>query len=75
MFLVMLWLRKYEIDSEVVWQTDWGEEFGGSNRYYRPLGARLAGIPKGRKGYNGRVERSHRSDNEELYIPFLLNIH
>ncbi|MCL0093188.1 hypothetical protein M1N92_06030, partial [Dehalococcoidia bacterium] len=24
--------------------------------------------------YNGRVERSHRSDDEELYIPFLLNI-
>ncbi|MCL0091974.1 helix-turn-helix domain-containing protein, partial [Dehalococcoidales bacterium] len=81
MFLVMLWLRRYGIDSEVVWQTDWGEEFGGSNpeklalleeRYYRPLGARLARIPKGRKGYNGRVERSHRSDDEELYIPFCL---
>ncbi|MCL0094358.1 hypothetical protein M1N58_00450, partial [Dehalococcoidales bacterium] len=79
----MLWLRRHGIDSEVVWQTDWGEEFGGSNpeklalleeRYYRPLGARLARIPKGRKGYNGRVERSHRSDDEELYIPFLLNI-
>ena len=83
MFLVMLWLRRYEIDSEVTWQTDWGEEFGGSNpkklamleeRYYQPLGAHLARIPKGRKGYNGRVERSHRSDDEELYIPFLLNI-
>ena len=31
-------------------------------------------IPKGRKGYNGRVERSHRTDDEELYIPFLINI-
>jgi len=83
MFLVVSWLRRYEIDTEITWQTDWGEEFGGSNpeklvmldeRYYRPLGAHLAKIPKGRKGYNGRVERSHRSDDEELYIPFLLNV-
>jgi len=83
MFLVVSWLRRYEIDTEITWQTDWGEEFGGSNpeklvmldeRYYRPLGAHLAKIPKGRKGYNGRVERSHRSDDEELYIPFLPNV-
>ncbi|MCL6579763.1 MAG: helix-turn-helix domain-containing protein [Candidatus Bathyarchaeota archaeon] len=83
MFLVMLWLRRYGMDSEVVWQTDWGEEFGGSNpekltmleeRYYQPLGAHLARIPKGRKGYSGRVERSHRSDDEELYLPFLGSI-
>ena len=82
-FLVMLWLRKFGIDSEVTWQTDWGEEFGGSNpeklamleeKYYRPLGAHLARIPKGRKGYNGRVERSHRTDDEELYLLFLGNI-
>jgi len=31
MFLVMLWLKRHGIDSEVIWQTDWGEEFGGSN--------------------------------------------
>ncbi|HEX76729.1 MAG TPA: transposase [Dehalococcoidia bacterium] len=43
-------------------------------RHYRPLGANLARIPKGRKGYNGRVERSHRSDDEEFYIPFLPRI-
>jgi len=83
MFLVMLWLRRYGLKGEVAWQTDWGEEFGGSNpeklamlqeKYYQPLGAHLARIPKGRKGYNGRVERSHRSDDEEFYIPFLLSI-
>jgi len=47
-FLVMLWLRRCGIDSEVIWQTDWGEEFGGSNpeklamleeKYYQPLGS------------------------------------
>jgi len=83
MALVMLWLRKHGIEGEVGWQTDWGEEFGGSNptklamlqeKHFQPLGARLARIPLGRKGYNGRVERSHRSDDEEFYIPFLLEM-
>lgn len=83
MALVMLWLRKHSIEGEVTWQTDWGEEFGGSNpaklamlqeKHFQPLGAKLARIPLGRKGYNGRVERSHRSDDEEFYLPFLLRI-
>jgi transposase len=80
MALVMLWLRGHGIEGEVAWQTDWGEEFGGSNpqklhrlqeRHYAPLGARLARIPLGRKEHNGRVERSHRTDDEEFYLPFL----
>ncbi|MGC8817544.1 MAG: helix-turn-helix domain-containing protein, partial [Candidatus Hadarchaeum sp.] len=93
MSLVMLWLRGHGIEGEVVWQTDWGEEFGerrraptrlglfwGSNpdklhrlqkKHYEPVGARLARIPLGRKEHNGRVERSHRTDDEEFYIPFL----
>lgn len=41
-------------------------------RYYRPLRVHLD--TKGRKGYNGQVERSHRSDDEEFYIPFLAGI-
>ena len=78
--LVMLHLRACGIKGEVVWQTDWGTEFGGSNphrlkwlqeRYFAPLGARLARYPKGRKEYNGRVERSHRTDDEEFYLPCL----
>jgi hypothetical protein len=56
--LVMLWLRWYGIRGEVVWQTDWGEEFGGSNpeklkklqeQFYKPIGSELARIPLGRK--------------------------
>ena len=31
MGLAMLWLRGRGIEGEVAWQTDWGEEFGGSN--------------------------------------------
>jgi len=83
MVLVMLHLRGLGIRGRVVWQTDRGVEFGGSDsgriserqrKYYHPLGVVLARYPKGRKGYNGRVERSHRTDDEEFYIPCLLDI-
>lgn len=79
-YLVMRWIRDFGIAEQVVWQTDWGEEFGGDNpqklaalqeRYFAPLGARLARYPKGRKEYNGRVEGSHRTDDEEFYVPLL----
>jgi len=71
--LVMSWLRAWGIETEVDWQEDWGPEFGGENpehlekldaKYYRPFGARLRRAPKGRKGYQGRVERSHRTDDD-----------
>lgn len=44
-------------------------------KYFEPLNARMVKIPKGRKEYNGRVERSHRTDDEEFYIPLILSIH
>ena len=75
--LAMFRLRAFGIEGEVALQTDWGEKFGGSNpkklerlqkKYFEPLGARLTKIPLGRKEHNGRVERSHRTDDE---IPFL----
>ena len=43
-------------------------------KYYRPYGAVLGRAPKGRKGYQERAERSHRTDDEEFYIPLLLPI-
>lgn len=79
----MSWLRAWGIEEEVFWQEDWGSEFGGENpeklwwlneKYYKPYGAKLARAPKGRKTYQGRVERSHRTDDEEFYIPVLLSI-
>ena len=79
----MLWLRAFGIEGEVALQTDWGEGFGGSNpkklerlqkKYFTPLGARLVKIPLGRKEHNGRVERSHRTNDEEFYIPFLAKV-
>ncbi|MEO0082566.1 MAG: helix-turn-helix domain-containing protein [candidate division WOR-3 bacterium] len=81
--LVMAWVRSYGIQTEVNWQEDWGMEFGGDNaaklleldrQWYRPYGAVLRRAPKGRKGYQGRVERSHRTDDEEFYLSLLERI-
>ena len=82
MILVIVWLRAHDVQTKVTFQTDWGQEFGGDNlsritrlstRYLHPLGADLRRYPFGRKGYNGRVERSHRTDDEEFYRPCLLS--
>lgn len=85
LWLCLQWLARWGARPEgpVQVQTDWGEEFGGDNperieqlnrKYFRPLGGRLCRYPLGRKGYNGRVERSHRSDDEEFYMPALLEL-
>ena len=79
--LVLSWLRAFGVDTLITFQTDWGQEFGGdhparvaqlSARYLEPLQGQLRRYPLGRTGYNGRVERSHRSDDEEFYAPYLL---
>lgn len=84
LILVTLWLRAFGIECPISLQTDWGQEFGGdhpdhvaelSSRYFEPLHAQLRRYPLGRKGYNGRVERSHRTDDEEFYAPYLLRMH
>ena len=77
---VMSWLRSWSIVEQVHWQEDWGQEFGGDDynklnslneKYYKPFNAVLNRAPKGRKGYQGRVERSHRTDDEEFYLPII----
>jgi transposase len=79
-----IFLRALGCVAPITFQTDWGQEFGGDNpaqiarlshKFLEPLGAQLARYPMGRKGYNGRVERSHRTDDEEFYRPYLLHIH
>ncbi len=83
LFLCVMWLRSFGIEEHIQLQTDWGEEFGGKNiekigrlnrEIFAPIGATLCRYPLGRKGYNGRVERSHRTDDEEFYIPLLLQM-
>lgn len=71
----MLWLRGHGIDGEVPWHKDWTSNPDKPHRlqakHCAPVGARLARIPFGRKQHNGRVERSHRTDDEEFYLSFL----
>jgi len=83
LILVLCWLRAFGVETSVTFQTDWGQEFGGDNprhveelsrRFLMPLGGALRRYPLGRKGYNGRVERSHRTDDEEFYRPYLLQV-
>jgi len=80
LLLVLMWLRTFGVEGEVEFQVDWGQEFGGDNperiaqlsqRFLRPRGGELRCYPPGRKGYNGRVERSHRTDDEEFYRVYL----
>ena len=81
--LTLLWFRLHDVATPITFQTDWGQEFGGDDpehiqtleqRFLRPLNGALRRYPKGRKQYNGRVERSHRSDDEEFYRPYILKL-
>ncbi|MBC7222842.1 MAG: helix-turn-helix domain-containing protein, partial [Anaerolineae bacterium] len=56
--LVLMWLRLHGVETPVVFQTDWGQEFGGDTprhiqaleqRLLAPLGGALRRYPKGRK--------------------------
>ena len=79
---VVLWLRAFGIKVKTIIQTNWGDEFGGDdgkkiawmNQLLAPLSAEITRIQKGRKEQNGHVERSHKTDDEELYIPLGLEI-
>ena len=80
MMSIIYFLRAHGVKREITLQTDNGEEFGGKsvdkveylNRsIFKPLGARLIHIPKGKKEYNAFVERSHQTDDNEFYIPQL----
>jgi transposase len=80
--LVILWLRSFGIECHITIQTDWGEEFGGTsgkkiarmNKLLSHLNAEITRIHKGRAQQNGYVERSHRTDDEDFYIPYGLHI-
>ncbi len=78
MMSLIYFSKSFGIKHEITLQTDNGEEFGGKsvdkleylNRViFKPLGARVIHIPKGRKEYNAFVERSHQTDDNEFYIP------
>jgi transposase-like protein len=74
---VISWLRSHGVKSQIAFTVDNGEEFGGRNwikiRDLRKLisgfGCRLIQNHKGHAEENAHLERSHRTDDEEFYIP------
>ncbi len=64
-------------------QTDGGVEFAASSlgsfkrnleKVFTPLGVTRTVIRRGHPEDNAYVERSHRTDDEEFYIPYLMSI-
>lgn len=79
---VISWLRSHGVKSSVVFTVDNGEEFGGQSwtkvtelrKLIRGFGCRLIQNHKGHCEENAHLERSHRTDDEEFYIPRVLDI-
>ncbi len=79
---VISWLRSHGVKSTIVFTVDNGEEFGGKSwlkvRELRKLisgfGCRLIQNHKGHCEENAHLERSHRTDDDEFYIPRALEI-
>lgn len=78
--LLIYYLRSHGYKNHITIQTDNGTEFAGIsvdklnflNKWvFKPLNATLLHIPKGKKEYNSFVERSHLTDDNEFYIPYL----
>jgi transposase len=83
MLLIHLWLRSFGIAHQLFFQTDWGEEFGGKSpaklsrlqtHTFDPLKVQLLRIRKRQWKDNAYVERTHRTDDEEFYVPTLQSI-
>ncbi len=76
------WLRSHGVCTPITFTVDRGEEFGGQSwlklRDLRKLiggfGCKLIQNHKGHPEENAHLERSHRTDDEEFYIPRVLHI-
>ncbi len=74
---VISWLRSHGVKNEIVFTVDHGEEFGGKSwmkikelrKLIAGFGCRLIQNRKGHCEENAHVERSHRTDDDEFYIP------
>jgi len=81
-FWVISWLRSHGITNEIVFTVDHGEELGGKSwmklkelrKLIASFGCRLIQNRKGHPEDNSHLERSHRTDDEEFYIPRVLKI-
>jgi len=79
---VISWLRSHGIINEIVFTVDHGEEFGGKSwmkikelrKLISAFNCRLIQNRKGHPEDNSHLERSHRTDDEEFYIPRVFKI-
>ena len=81
--LVIWWIRSFGFYYPLHIQTDGGVEFAASapgsfkrnlEKVFKPLGVTRSIIRKGHPEDNAFVERSHQTDDQEFYIPYLLSI-
>jgi transposase len=76
------WLRSHGVGAHIVFTVDHGEEFGGKSwiklqelrKLIGGFGCTLVQNHKGHAEENAHLERSHRTDDEEFYIPRTLSI-
>lgn len=79
---VISWLRSHGVTCEIVFTVDNGEEFGGKSwlkirelkKLIAGFGCRLIQNHKGHPEENAHLERSHRTDDDEFYIPRVYQI-
>jgi len=79
---VISWLRSHGVKALVTFTVDNGEEFGGKSwmkvkelrKLISGFGCRLIQNHKGHFEENAHLERSHRTDDDEFYIPRALHI-
>jgi len=79
---VISYLRSNGVEGRIIFTVDHGEEFGGKSwmkiRELRKLiagfGCKLIQNHKGHCEENAHLERSHRTDDDEFYIPRILNV-
>jgi transposase-like protein len=74
---VIAWLRSHGVQATIVFTVDHGEEFGGKSvmkvqelrKLIGGFGCKLVQNHKGHPEENAHLERSHRTDDEEFYVP------
>ena len=76
------WLRSHGVSATIVFTVDHGEEFGGKSWFkVQELRKLIAGFRcklvqnhKGHPEENAHLERSHRTDDQEFYLPRVMAI-
>ena len=79
---VISYLRSHGVTSEIIFTVDHGEELGGKSwmkltelrKLISGFGCKLIQNHKGHPEENAHLERSHRTDDEEFYIPRVFKI-